>query len=372
MSRSTRIALTFFLSISFFFSFFISALRILALENFEIASHYFAFGARLPDVINYLLFLSVLIFFVCGLYLRGKISLATSERGIPFYFGNALLGASLAAYALFSFPLFFETDKLESVSSPASGSFSLLCTLFAVIGVFFCIHNCLFPNAERNRRVVFGLSLPLFAVFNVLALYFDTTIPLNAPNKLFDQFTYVFVALYLLYELRILIAAPRYAAQCALGFITMVFTAANGFPSFIYMCRHRTPLSDNASHDVLMIALFLYVSIRMVRLLFTESARNDCVLTLLTEAEHPAADLTLRADSIELEENEEENSQLTFDTVNTLDLASIPAEAFDENAQFSEDGRPIMMDAVIEDVETPTSENESDTPASDLQESENA
>ena len=340
MSRATRIAFSVFFAVSLLFSALISALRVMALENFEIKTEYFAHGTRLPDVVNYLLFASVLIFFVCGLYLRGRISLASSDRGVPFYFGNAVLGASLAAYALFSFPALFGGQA--SSNALISEAFLLLATLFCVAGVFFSVHNCLFPNTGKSLRLLFGLSVPLFAIANVLYLYFDTSSPLNAPNKLFDQFTYVFVALYLLYELRILIAAPRYAAQSALGFITIVFTAVNGFPSFIYMARYGEPLSANAAHDVLMIAFFLYVSIRMAHMLISESARDDRVLDLLTEAEHPAA--VLKTKDVQ-KEKKDESDQITFDTLDAPEIEIIPDEEEVEEAKEStrapeEDDRP--------------------------------
>ncbi len=355
MSKTTRIAFLIFLSISFFFSAFIAALRVMALEDFEIATHYFAHGAKLPSAVNYLLFACVLIFFVCGLFLRGRISLSPSDRGIPFYFANAVLGASLAAYALFSFPVFFEHDRLSSFDlSSFPGILFLLCTLFAVVGVFFCIHNCLFPNAEKNRRLLFGLSIPLFAILNVLSLYFDRTAPLNAPNKIFDQFTYVFVALYLLYELRVFLKEPHYAVQCTLGLITMVFTAANGFPSFIYMLTKGQQLSDNAAHDILMIAFFLYVAIRMLHILFTESAKNDHVMDLLAEAEHPAA--TWGETSDDTIEGEEEDLQLTFDTVDAAEIEIIPEIV--QEAPFSEDGREIRLDGDSDGEESAPAEAE--------------
>lgn len=327
MSKSTRIAFSIFLALAFFLSVFISALRVMALDDFEASTQYFAHGATLYRTVNYLLLAAVLIFFVCGLYLRGKVALAPSDRGIPFYFANAVLGVSLAAYALFSFPVFFRTAEEAFGASPLTDGLRLLCTLFAVAGVFFCIHNCLFPNAERGRRLLFGLSVPLFAVLNVLYLYFDTTTPLNAPNKLFDQFTYVFVALYLLYELRVLFHAPRYAAQCTFGLIAMVFTAVNGFPSFIYMLTHGEPLNVNAAHDALMISLFLYTAIRMLHMLFSESARGDRVFDLLNQAEHPATDFAQRADEIEGEEETEDHSQLTFDSVIPSEIETIPDAA---------------------------------------------
>ena len=368
MSKSTRIAFSIFLALAFFLSVFISALRVMALDDFEASTQYFAHGATLYRTVNYLLLAAVLIFFVCGLYLRGKVALAPSDRGIPFYFANAVLGVSLAAYALFSFPVFFRTAEEAFGASPLTDGLRLLCTLFAVAGVFFCIHNCLFPNAERGRRLLFGLSVPLFAVLNVLYLYFDTTTPLNAPNKLFDQFTYVFVALYLLYELRVLFRAPRYAAQCTFGLIAMVFTAVNGFPSFIYMLTHGEPLNVNAAHDALMISLFLYTAIRMLHMLFSESARGDRVFDLLNQAEHPATDFAQRADEIEGEEETEDHSQLTFDSVIPSEIETIPDAALVYDVPIDLDAQ--MPEKAEESAEK--GEEEAHEAQDSVQENENA
>ena len=345
MSKLTRIVFSVFLALSFFFSILISVLRYFALEEFETDVGYFAYGASLPSVVNYLLFSVVLIYFVAGLYLRGKISLSAPQQGITYYLGNALLGTSLAAYALFSFPAFFELHEKETLTF--TSALLLLTTLLAVAGVFFCIHNCLFPDAAENKRLLFGLSVPLFAVAYVLYLYFETSMPINQPNKLLDQFTFIFIALYLLYELRILMKAPRYAAQCSLGMIAMVFTAVSGFPSFIYMLSTGTPLYENAAHDILMIAVFIYIAVRMLRILFSESASHDRILDLLNEAEHPAAALGRNA----TERDEElDEFQLTFDTIQSeTEIEIIPENEETgvyeivtaksaENAPQSEDG----------------------------------
>ena len=154
MSKSTRIAFSIFLALAFFLSVFISALRVMALDDFEASTQYFAHGATLYRTVNYLLLAAVLIFFVCGLYLRGKVALAPSDRGIPFYFANAVLGVSLAAYALFSFPVFFRTAEEAFGASPHGRTAASLHAFRG--GGCFLLHSQL-PFSERRARTPLAL-----------------------------------------------------------------------------------------------------------------------------------------------------------------------------------------------------------------------
>lgn len=346
MSKSTRIVFALFFSLSLSFSAFISFIRYMALQEFEISTGYYQADSLLPNAVHYLLFVIVLVYFVVGLCLRGKISLRPASHGIGFYFGNALLGISLAAYALFSIPTFFEMKPNEISDSPLTTTLLLLATLFSIAGVFFCIHNCLFPTGAEDKRVLFGLSIPLFAIMQVLYLYFEASSPINAPNKLLDQFTFVFIALYLLYELRVLLGQPRYAAECALGFMTMVFSAVCGFPSFIYMLVNGQPLYENAAHDVFMIAVFLYISIRMLRVLFSESSNDDKILQLLKKAEHPAASLSKMPP---LSDEDFDELQLTFDSLES-EAPEKNTEAENAQALFDvEESIPTQAEAKQDD-----------------------
>ncbi len=317
MSHRTRRAFAVLLSLAFLLSVAACAIRIIALSRFEPETGYFAYQDIWAPVLHYLLFASALVFLVGGIYLRGRMELQPPVRGILFYATNALLGAALAAFALFYFPVFFD----EGLTS-TTDQFFLICTLcFALLGVFFCLNNTLSPDSEKDKRLLLGLSLPLMCIAQILYFYFETSTQINNPNKLLDQFAFGFTALFFLYELRALFDKPRYAAECTFGFIAMVFTATASIPSFVYSFWHGDFLYDNAAHDVLMLAIFLYTVIRMIRVLTAESVADSTLLKLLEEAENPAEALAKH----EIVEELQREVQLTFD---------------DEMAQSAEEAPP--------------------------------
>ncbi len=327
MSTRTRRSFAVLLTLAFILTVVACALRIVALSRFEPEMGYYAIGDIWATVLHYLLFAAVLIFLVGGLYLRGRMELQPPVRGILFYTTNALLGAALAAFALFYFPLFFD-GALTAVTD----QFFLICTIcFALLGVFFCLNNTLSPDEDKDKRLLLGLSLPLMCIAQILYFYFETGSQINNPNKLLDQFAFGFTALFFLYQLRMLFGKPRYAAECTFGFIAMVFTAAASIPSMIYTLWHGEFLYTNAAHDVLMLAFFLYTAIRMVRILMAESTEGSTLLKLLEEAENPAEALAKH----EIVEQLHDEVQITFDD-EIMELADVQppqAEATEEISQ---------------------------------------
>ncbi len=313
MTKSTRRTLGVLLFFSFLFALALTVLRILSLRHFDFESGYYGYGAILPQVLHYLLLAAVLFFLVSGLYLRKKIHIREVRRGVLFYSSNALLGAALAAFSLFYIPFFF-TDVLAVRTVRLLLLFSVC---LALLGVFYCLHNCLTPTENADKRLLLGLSIPLMCVLQVLYEYFETTVQINNPNKLLDQFAFAFVALYLLAELRTLFGEPRYAAQCTLGMIAFVFTTTASVPSIVYTFLYSKLLYPNAAHDVLMLSFSVYIGVRLVRTLTAEGRADDTLSRLLEEAENPAEAFSRRA-APQNDDDDLDEAQITFDFTGAL------------------------------------------------------
>lgn len=356
MTKLTRRILGIFLGLSFVFAITASVIRIMALAFYEAEIGYYPLNFKPPIVLHYFLFATVLFFGVAGFYLRGKISLRREKRGVLFYSSNALLGTALAAYALFYIPHFFQEQLVFS----SVEFFLLLSICLTLLGVFYCLQNCLSPEENTNKLLLLGLSLPLMCIMQILYEYFETSIPINNPNKLLDQFTLAFVALYMLFELRILFKQPRYAAQSSVGMIAFVFSFTASVPSIIYTFWHGAYLYRNAAHDVLMLGFALYIAVRLVRLLTSDNAEDDSTLArLLQEAERPTEALE-RREPLEEEIHEE---QLTFDSLDTgTTEAEVVALPYNQDWLSFEDDTESEEEAADDAWSDPSAGASSDVP----------
>lgn len=320
------------------------ALRTLALSDYEPISGFFAFGATLPSVIHYALFALVLLSLVGAIFLRGRIHPDAQRTGILYFSMHGLLGTSLAAYALFEIPHFFgERAALDSFAG-ASEPFRILTVVFALLSVFFCIHNALYPDAAVGKRVTFGLAIPLFAIAQILFLYFEPSMAFNSPVKLLDQFTLGAIALYFLYELRTFLGNPRHALHTMLGLICMVFTAVSSIPALIHAVAYDRYVFENQAHDMMMLAFCIYTAYRSIALLVTAPGESDEISQLLEEAEHAPTESrrVLSPDALD-------DPQLAFDLTDLGD--DVKEEEATDVTDSSEEPEAKTSDAEQEDGE---------------------
>lgn len=357
MHKSTRKFYALMLTVAALAVIVLCALRILALRDYEAESTFFAFGALLPSIIHYALFAIVLLFLVGAIFLRGRIHPSVQRTGILYFSMHGLLGTSLAAYALFEIPHFFEERAALDAFAGASEPLLILTVVFALFSVFFCIHNALYPDAAVGKRVTFGLAIPIFAIVQILFLYFEPSMAINSPVKLLDQFTFGAIALYFLYELRTFLGTPRHALHAMLGLICMVFTAVSSIPAIVHAIVYDRYIFANQAHDMMMLGFCIYTAYRSIALLVTVPGEADEIAKLLEEAEHAPTESRRALDPTVIDD-----PQLAFDLT---DLGDDREENTEVSVTEKEEAIPAEEEETLLSALSETDSEESDASASE-------
>jgi hypothetical protein len=137
----------------------------------------------------------------------------------------------------------------------------LTAVLSAVLAVYFVLNLLLSKHQNRTRANLALVSVFFFASYAGY-LYFDTSLPLNAPNKLVDQMAYLFLAVFFLYETRLALGRAKWRGYIAFGFIGALLTAYSSIPSIIYIIVEKNSVSSSIYESVLTFSLFIFITVR--------------------------------------------------------------------------------------------------------------
>ena len=77
---------------------------------------------------------------------------------------------------------------------------TLALAVLAVASIFYFLLNALIENRASQARAAFGLCAVLFFALLSAYLYFEISLPINAPSKITTQLADLFISLFLLYE----------------------------------------------------------------------------------------------------------------------------------------------------------------------------
>jgi len=156
-----------------------------------------------------------------------------------------------------SFKELFAARNIPGMLLPILGILSLL-----AIGYF--ILNALVESRASEPRAALGICTVLLFALYASYLYFDSKLPLNAPNKIIDQMSYLFSALFFLYEIRISLGREKWNLYTAFGFIAVLLTGASSLPSIVLYFAEGMTVSDNIGETALTFCIFLFILSRIM------------------------------------------------------------------------------------------------------------
>lgn len=196
-------------------------------------------------------------------------SFATPATAVP----SGLCGTLLLAFSLRLF-------SLPTSSSPQR----LLAIMAALLGLGGACHfllNALLRDRRSVLRGVGALCTVLFLAIYATYLYFDGTMPLNAPSKLTSQVAYLFSALFFLYEARISLGREKWGGYFPLALLMTLLTGYAAIPDLLlYLIRGREA-AVSLYDPLLLMALFLYALSRVIlTALLPEDTPSPMVLSL--------------------------------------------------------------------------------------------
>ena len=249
---------------------------------------------------------TVLLFSYIAIAPRG-IKYRADFSGAKTYLPTALVSASLVFLAIsLVTDLYRKThgkidlDRLRdlTVIMPA------LSAVLAIISIYYFFLNSYLSAATSTRRAAAAFAAVLFLCVYPAYLYFDTSLPINAPNKVVDQMAYLFCAIFFLYELRISLGRDRWGAYAAFGLISALLTAYSALPSLIVYFVRGEVISNSIAENALTLSLFVFITCRLitVRSLYSD---EPCDVVAGVKSRHSARRLATEGGELMFTEGEQ-------------------------------------------------------------------
>ena len=140
----------------------------------------------------------------------------------------------------------------------------LLAGLIAIGAVYYFFLNSYIKHTTSERRALAAFIAILFLCIYPAYLYFNTDLPINAPNKVTDQMAYLFSAIFFLYEARLSLGRDRWAAYGAFGLIASLLTAYSAIPSLLVYFIKGEMISNSIAEGALTLSLFIFINLRLI------------------------------------------------------------------------------------------------------------
>lgn len=249
-----------------------AAVRLAALLlDFDAAAGFFSPDSLLYDVLIFLLLSCAVIFAVFAIATRGSFAQQQGEVQGGILLRFAATCAVIAAAVFFVLTFSSESEALSGL--PLFCRRMVQISLVPTAGYFLLAAY----GGERhpNLRAVASLCTVAFCLFYALYLYFETDMPMNAPNKLFDQITLILLALFFLYEGTMQARLGAGTPYIAAAFIACIFSFVVSVPNLLYTLLRSELLMQNTAHDFLMLAFSVYIVARLRPLAAAARAAAD-------------------------------------------------------------------------------------------------
>ena len=264
-------------------------------------------------------------------------------------------------------------DAARYVSQNLSFYVTALLVPLALLAAVYFILNATVAERYSVARAAFGVCTVLFLAIYASFLYFDTTMAINAPNKIVDQMAFIFASLFFLYEIRISLARECWHLYIAFGFIAATLGAYSSIPSIVMFFVKDTVISHSLEETLLMLCITLFIASRLVLACKLNPDRESEFVAAMRERADERNRYIVEKEEVErrayielysrLSEIEEEHPEVTNE--NEL-FGILPEQVADEAAETDE--APDSEQA--ETAEAPESEQaetaEDNEPADDV------
>lgn len=247
----------------------------------------------------------------------GVLPLRASFSSSAFYLPSGLVGVALlflsADYFKKVFIMISERAHLGFGIFNADTLLPLAVALLSLLSIGYLFLGALAGSRNNARRSLFGTIAAVFFSVYAIYLYFDPTLPINAPTKVLDEMAYVFTSAFFLFETRISLGRDKWNAYLGFGMTAALLTAASSLPALIVYLVRGELTAHSLSEAVLTLTLFIFTGTRVLQALVL---RNDKKNPMAQFAEMATAAKEERAelDAAEDEgDGEPDNYTMTFD-----------------------------------------------------------
>ncbi len=202
--------------------------------------------------------------------------------------------------------------------------------VFAICTVVHLLMTGLIESHSSTKRAYFGLCTTIFFAIYAAYIYFNTALPLNAPNKVLDQIAYLFFASFFLFEARLSIGREKWRGYIAFGFISSLLAAYSSIPSMIYYFATKAAVANNIYETALTFAVFIFITARVLLTgELVEDKPSETVNTLIAFAEDrnkKVRNVPELRDIVEIEGEELEAFTPTEDNENQITIDDMGIE----------------------------------------------
>ena len=210
----------------------------------------------------------------------------------------AFLGASIAirAYAgHYSAALLNEQPDLLTVLETVIAILSLLATIYLISGA-------LQRHRHSTARGMLGLCTAIFFAAYATYLYFDPTLPINAPNKLVDQMAYLFTAVFFLFETRISLGRELWRPYVTTGLIASILNIYASIPSAIAFFAKNSLVSNSIFDFALTFFVAIYALMRVYQYsMLKKDEESDFIFALRSQADDIEERISIKEEAERLE-----------------------------------------------------------------------
>ena len=321
-----------------------SVLRTLALLlNFDYGSGYFTEGKSLITAAS--VSLASLIFLLITFSFAAHVpeKLRASFNSPATYIPVGAVGAALVFFATDAYLMLrnLGAPVMQLIRAKNSAAISgLALTVLAVSACVFFVANALIVEKSSLTRAFFGICTVLFLIFYFGYLYFDKTLPINAPNKIIDELAYISAASFFLFETRISLDKEYWKSYVTFGFIAATMTAYSSVPSVIVYFVNGEIISNSIFETALTFTLFIFILSRTVLALHLPEDNEDSLVTLIKKFSSQR--------SAELKEKHDIEKRAYLEVINRFneveESASEPSEATIFSASEQTDDQLSIFD----------------------------
>ena len=211
--------------------------------------------------------------------------------------------------------------------------------VFAVLSIAHFIMVALVESHSSTKRAYLGLCTTIFFSVYAAYLYFSTNLPINAPNKVLDQITFLFLASFFLFEARLSIGREKWRGYIAFGFITSLLSAYSSIPSIIYYFATQTSTANSVYETALMFALFIFITSRVLLtgalIEDKPSATVEALIACADERDKSVNPPSQSCGIIEIEGEQLPSTEDGIDDENQLTIDDMGIEPFDVDSEES-------------------------------------
>jgi len=179
-------------------------------------------------------------------------------------------------------------------------------------------------------------------VFYILFYYFDISRALNNPLKVFDQLTFVCLALFMLAECRFYFKKAHYAIYLPIAFLAMTFCAANAIPSLLFTLKTQSAVASNIMHDFMVFAFFVYIATRLFAAIGTKEPEAIPGAYAQDISKEQEKSFTPDLDTHIAAEHDPAQQSFDFDGNGKVEEVGAPTKGDDENGDYDTDAQTTI------------------------------